>query len=704
MVDFDINYIKNLHRSNKQWHDCGEKPPLPVGGRDVSCSGAYCAAVCPIGWRSQGRWRIKCQADNTWSHSKFSPCITCPDVSRALSEINAVSQTVYMKNLPVNQFFCGKSSDQLIMADRHFVKGGDKKNVKCLCKNGQNGDPAWKKSCSWDFRGDTWGIEQFKTVECKDKDFKIDVDDDEVDNEDEDVEETFKFSVWGVNANDQIWYKSSDTDMWKKIPGGLKQIEVGKLGVFGINKNDAIFYRTGTNNSYSSGTGWQRLPGSLKHISVGDSSIWGVSKHDRIYEMTDVVFDAEGKISNPKWTRIQGGLDNVSVYSGVIWGVSSADRIWFKSSSDAKWEQIPGGLKQVEIGNFGVFGVNKNNDIYYRVGTHNNPSSSGSSWQKLYGKLKYISSGHSTAWGVNDADLIWKMTDISFDDEGKIQFKWVRVQGKLKNVSNIENGVEPDEENGDAEEDGDAIGSDVAVWGVNSDEKIWFKSHPEANWERIPGGLKQIEVGKLGVFGVNRNDAIYYRVGSKNSSRGDSWQRLPGALRHISVGDSSIWGVNKHDRIYEMTDIVFDDEGKISNPKWARKEGGLDNVSVYSGVIWGVNSQDSIWFKSNSDAKWQKIPGGLKQIEIGKFGVFGVNKNDNIFYRIGTNNNPNSTGSGWQRLPGRLTYISSGESTAWGVNSSDLIWRMSDITFDADGKIQFKWTRVDGKLKNISIN
>ena len=296
------------------------------------------------------------------------------------------------------------------------------------------------------------------------------------------------------------------------------------------------------------------------------------------------------------------------------------------------------------------------------------------------------------------------MTDISFDDEGKIQFKWVKVQGKLTNVSNIENGVEPDEENGDAEEDGDDTGSVDAVWGVSSSEKIWFKSNPEDNWERIPGGLKQIEVGKLGVFGVNKNDGIYYRVGSKNSPRGDSWQRLPGALKHISVGESSIWGVSKHDRIYEMTDIVFDAEGKISNPKWTRIQGGLDNVSVYSGVIWGVSSADRIWFKSSSDAKWEQIPGALKQVEIGKFGVFGVTKDDNIYYRIGTNNNPNSTGSSWQRLPGRLTHISSGESTAWGVSPSNNIWRMSNISFDADGKIQFKWTKVNGKLKNISIN
>ena len=105
-------------RSNKQWHDCGDKPPVPVDGRDVKCYGAYCAAVCPIGWRSRGRWRIKCQADNTWSHSKFSPCITCPDMSGELDNTNAVSQTTFRKNLPVTQFFCPYATHQLKIGDQ----------------------------------------------------------------------------------------------------------------------------------------------------------------------------------------------------------------------------------------------------------------------------------------------------------------------------------------------------------------------------------------------------------------------------------------------------------------------------------------------------------------------------------------------------------------------------------------------------------
>merc|ERR1711990_685153 len=144
--DQEIRLVDPNIRSNKQWHDCGAKPATPVNGRDVVCNGATCAAVCPLGWRSQGRWKIKCQADNTWSHSKFSPCVTCPDISTELDSLNDGVQVVeaFVKNLPVVRFFCGDSTDTMNFMGKAYKKGGNYKNAKCLCKNGQNGDPSWK--------------------------------------------------------------------------------------------------------------------------------------------------------------------------------------------------------------------------------------------------------------------------------------------------------------------------------------------------------------------------------------------------------------------------------------------------------------------------------------------------------------------------------------------------------------------------------
>ena len=164
-----FQHIKTSKRSNKQWHDCGEKPRVPENGRDVACAGAYCAAVCPQGYRSQGRWRVKCQANNTWSAAKFSPCITCPSLSPHTADINTKTQTIFSKNLPVTQFFCGDNTDQLVMNGRLFKKGTQKRNVKCMCKNGQNGDPAWKKSCSWSFLDAPWHEKDSELVMCYDQ-------------------------------------------------------------------------------------------------------------------------------------------------------------------------------------------------------------------------------------------------------------------------------------------------------------------------------------------------------------------------------------------------------------------------------------------------------------------------------------------------------------------------------------------------------
>ena len=44
--------------------------------------------------------------------------------------------------------------------------------MRCLCKKGQNGDPAWKKSCSWSFKDAPWSSSDVDNVQCKPADFK----------------------------------------------------------------------------------------------------------------------------------------------------------------------------------------------------------------------------------------------------------------------------------------------------------------------------------------------------------------------------------------------------------------------------------------------------------------------------------------------------------------------------------------------------
>ena len=101
-------------------------------------------------------------ADNTSSASKFGSCVTCPDLTNELRNvIEANNGVAYQQDIlsgkgnlvKKTQFFCGKDTDSLTIKDKLFVQGGVKRDVKCQCKKGRNGDPKWKKSCGWEWKG-----------------------------------------------------------------------------------------------------------------------------------------------------------------------------------------------------------------------------------------------------------------------------------------------------------------------------------------------------------------------------------------------------------------------------------------------------------------------------------------------------------------------------------------------------------------------
>ena len=67
--------------------------------------------------------------------------------------------------------------------------------------------------------------------------------------------------------------------------------------------------------------------------------------------------------------------------------------------------------------------------------------------------MKQISVGTTSVWGVNVNDAIFEMQNISFDPQGKINFKWQRISGALKYLS-IYKGI---------------------IWGVNRNDMIYFR-------------------------------------------------------------------------------------------------------------------------------------------------------------------------------------------------------------------------------------
>ena len=57
-----------------------------------------------------------------------------------------------------------------------------------------------------------------------------------------------------------------------------------------------------------------------------------------------------------------------------------------------------------------------------------------------------------------------------------------------------------------------------AVWGVNRERHVYKLKKDWKNWRYIGGQLKHVSAGEGGVWGVNGDDQIFYRLGKHNSS------------------------------------------------------------------------------------------------------------------------------------------------------------------------------------------
>ena len=144
-----------------------------------------------------------------------------------------------------------------------------------------------------------------------------------------------------------------------------------------------------------------------------------------------------------EWFRIHGLLKSVSLHRGIAWGVNRNNQLFAHTVTALRngghWTQIDNdfGISQVEIGEFGVFGTNDDYEIYYRVGTHNNPGSAGTRWQLLNGGLSHITSGLHNVYGVSSDNLAWQMNPNSFNEQtGEFDvdsFLWSRFGDRTGN-------------------------------------------------------------------------------------------------------------------------------------------------------------------------------------------------------------------------------------------------------------------------------
>ena len=69
----------------------------------------------------------------------------------------------------------------------------------------------------------------------------------------------------------------------------------------------------------------------------------------------------------------------------MVWGVAWDNSIWHRNGPGGQWAKIEGGFfGSVQVGKLGMFGTAPKGAeglIFYRVGTHENPTSAGTRFQ-----------------------------------------------------------------------------------------------------------------------------------------------------------------------------------------------------------------------------------------------------------------------------------------------------------------------------------
>ncbi len=158
--------------------------------------------------------------------------------------------------------------------------------------------------------------------------------------------------VFGINSYGQTYMYVNG---WIEIPGDLVQLSNGADGtVWGINAQQQIYrYESQTES-------WVNVPGSLVQISVGNANnIWGVNAAQQVYRY-DTTAQHWVEIPNSYLTQISVAFD------GTVWGANGAGALYQWDSTTQTFNYIGEGVTNVAVGNDNiVFAYNKNTGATY---------------------------------------------------------------------------------------------------------------------------------------------------------------------------------------------------------------------------------------------------------------------------------------------------------------------------------------------------
>ncbi|XP_035697092.1 perivitellin-2 31 kDa subunit-like isoform X1 [Branchiostoma floridae] len=244
---------------------------------------------------------------------------------------------------------------------------------------------------------------------------------------------------------------------------------------------------------------------------------------------------------------------------------------------------------------------------------------------------------------------------------------------------------------------------------VNNQDLFVAVVQSAPRWKPIDGSMKYVSVGSNGVWGVDHNNAIFYRSGTfeNEASSGTDWVNVEGQLKQVASG-YAVWGIGTTNLIYTRLGT------SARNPTgtaWEQIAGGLKQIDVSSTAysVWGVNRHDYIYRRVGITADtpagthWQNIAGRLKFVSTGSAGVWGANVHNQVFYRTGTYGNEASAGIGWDYIRGQLLkQVSSGDNVVWGVDTNNKVYIREGISPSTPTGTE--WRQLPEKMEQVEAN
>ena len=157
------------------------------------------------------------------------------------------------------------------------------------------------------------------------------------------------------------------------------------------------------------------------------------------------------------------------------------------------------------------------------------------------------------------------------------------------------------------------------VWAIDTKDKIWYRkgactASPNGNtWKTISGSLKQISAGNCGVWGINADQCVYYRLNSYGDpdNEGTGWLKISdGKFQQIYSGPNCVLALAGNRDIYFRANVYQYDGVSLSpnqeGTHWVRIEQPKDDKIIFKQIesshdtIWAVDKDNTVWFKEFS--------------------------------------------------------------------------------------------------------